>query len=75
MPTRLLPELTAALVQYPDTGLRVEFSSLQIGELVQVHFVVAWASHGDPDRVDTWFAVDQTASEILAQWRVDKSTS
>jgi hypothetical protein len=67
VPPRLAPELDASTVQYLADGLRVPFSSLQAGEIVQVHFILAWATDDDPYRVDTWFAVDQHPAEILRQ--------
>lgn len=67
VPGRLAPELHAGTVQYIDHGLRVPFSSLQPDEIVQVHFIVAWASHDQANRADTWFAVDQLPSALLRQ--------
>lgn len=67
VPARLGPELHVGTVRYIDQGLQVPFSSLEPSELVQVHFVVAWADYDDPYRVDTWYAVDQSPAEILRQ--------
>lgn len=67
IPARLAPECDHSTVQYLDDGLQVRFPSLQANELVQAHFIVAWATLDDPYRSDTWFAVDQSPSEILTQ--------
>lgn len=63
LPPRLVPDLVQA-VRYSDTGLHVAVPALEAGEQVEIHFVVAWATAGDPDACDTWFAVDQHCHEV-----------
>lgn len=71
MPVRLMPECHIATVHYQDNGLVVPFAALEAAEVVQVHFIVAWAALEDPKRCDTWFAVDQSPEEILRQLGAD----
>jgi hypothetical protein len=65
MPKRLEPLLHVGTVDYLPGGLCVPFHPLQAGELVQVQFIIAWTLQGAPDRVDTWFAVEQDPREVL----------
>lgn len=65
MPHRLAPLLGYETIDYLPEGIRVPFPPLEPGEMVQVHFIVAWTLQGAPDRVDTWFAVEQSPSEVL----------
>ncbi|HWI64335.1 MAG TPA: hypothetical protein VNT75_21045 [Symbiobacteriaceae bacterium] len=70
MPRRLAPELNVATVGYLPGGLRVPFSSLAPGELLQVQFLIAWTAPDAVDTADTWFAVDQRHSEVVRQLTV-----
>lgn len=67
MPSRLADELDISTVRYVDDGLQIPFPPLHPGELVQVHFVVAWTEVEDPFQCDTWYAVDQDPAQILRQ--------
>lgn len=73
LPERLSPELDVSTAEYMADGLRVPFSSLQPGELVQVHFIIAWTAPGAVDQSDTWYAVDQSPAPILRQLGVNGS--
>jgi hypothetical protein len=67
MPPRLACDLNMSTVTYTSSGIEVPFSYLEPGELLQIHFVVAWAGHYSDESPSTWFAVDQKPEHLLRQ--------
>ena len=65
LPTRLAPLVEEAVWPYTESGLRRRLPALLAGELVQLHFVVAWA-HESEDGVESWLAVDLPPGAVLA---------
>lgn len=51
-------------VVYGERGLSVLLPNLQNGEILQIHFVAAWA-RPDQDKPASWFAADTVADAIL----------
>lgn len=51
-------------VCYEKQGLRIVLPESDSGDLIQVHFIVAWTSKGN-DPLSTWYAVDQSPEYIL----------
>lgn len=64
VPHRLQSNINSDNICYLDQGIEVHFSLLK-GEKLQVQFVVAWALKANNE--STWYAVEQSAIEILNQ--------
>ena len=58
MPARLTPELSFSTIEYTSSGLVVPFSSLEVSEVLQVQFIVAWDDMYTNESISTWFAVE-----------------
>lgn len=65
VPPRLARELTFSTVHYTDSGLVVPVSGMFPGEVIEVHFVVAWTDGDSHDSPSTWFAVDQNHKYVV----------
>lgn len=65
MPARLREDFGLSSVVLTDRGLLVPVPSLRSGELVQLHFVLAWVHSDDDGQSPTWFAVDQPWHRVL----------
>ncbi|MFD4707397.1 hypothetical protein ACFWM3_21460 [Gottfriedia sp. NPDC058432] len=65
---RLEQEFPDNIIQYNKdyTGLSVPLTSLEINEVTQIHFVIAWNYALDEFDCSTWFAVDLSSEEILS---------
>lgn len=62
MPHRLKGYLdNLGLVQCSSDSLLVPVSNLNVDEICQIHFVIAWAK----DDIATWYAVDMRGNDIL----------
>lgn len=64
VPARMSAELTISTVQYTDAGLIVPFVGLGPQEVLEVHFIAAWAE-GHTESPSTWFAVEQDHGYIV----------
>lgn len=68
-PARLRDELTYSTVKYADAGLIVPIAGLCPREVLEIHFVVAWADRYSEECPSTWFAVDQDHGYIVQAMR------
>ena len=63
---RLAP-LYPSVVRCSYPGLSIRIPDLAVGELMQVQFIVAWATPEQPSDQSTWYAVDAPYRSILEQ--------
>jgi hypothetical protein len=62
LPKHFQSELNVDHLKFLDTGITIEFPKLHQGEKLQAHFIVSSSNKKDNS---TWFAVDQSLSEII----------
>ena len=67
MPRALADQLELATIEYSSNGLCVPMTNVPANEMVQVHFLVAWAVRSETENLSTWYAVDRKSGWILAQ--------
>jgi|GEM_PF-5420716 len=65
VPRALAGDLDYGTVEYTDSGLVVPFSRLEVGEVLEVHFVIAWKHAVSEDDVSAWLAVDQDHEHVM----------
>lgn len=75
VPSRLSGELSLSTVEYAEAGLIVPFSCLKPPEVLQVQFVVAWASEHTEESPASWFAVEQRPAHLLRQLAATSETA
>lgn len=70
MPNRLEDTfLNTTTVEPISGGLQVIVPQIEMNEVMQIQFILAWTSQKYPNS-STWFAVDQNANFILSQFNV-----
>jgi hypothetical protein len=62
-----LASIDRSVVRCSYRGLTVRIPDLAAGELMQIQFIVAWATPAEPTDNSTWYAVDAPYQMILEQ--------
>lgn len=66
LPSRYQSELDEIELRYLAKGIEIRLPNLLRSECAQLQFIVAWSSTKNPE-VSTWYAVDQSAKELLQE--------